>query len=89
VYLDTCSYYILNCRQIFFSEAERQHLKQFLLDIMGVIGGDRGIHPKMAGVLKPIFTQIGQVGQDIGKHKRRRTSQRTWKDSNSNTMYLD
>ncbi|KAF8230923.1 hypothetical protein L208DRAFT_1279551 [Tricholoma matsutake] len=56
---------------------------------MGVIEGDRGIHPKMVGILKPIFNQIGQVGQDIGNHKRRRMSQHTWKDSNSNTVYLD
>ena len=48
-----------------------------------------GVHSKMADVLENVFGPLREVGGDIGKQKRRRTSQRTWKDCNSNTMLLD
>ena len=48
-----------------------------------------GVHPKMAGILDKACGVVKKVGGDIGKHKRRRLSQRTWKDSNLNTMFLD
>ncbi|KAF8231166.1 hypothetical protein L208DRAFT_1278523, partial [Tricholoma matsutake] len=48
-----------------------------------------GVHPWMAGVLDKVFSHVNKVGGDIGRHKRSRLSQCTWKDSNTNTMYLD
>jgi hypothetical protein len=57
--------------------------------MMAVVEGQGGVHPKMAGVLNKVFMGVKKVRGDIGKHKRRRLNQRTWKDSNSNTMYLD
>ncbi|KAF8219635.1 hypothetical protein L208DRAFT_1338812 [Tricholoma matsutake] len=57
--------------------------------MMAVVEGQGGVHPKMAGILNKAFMGVKKVGGDIGKHKRRCLNQRTWKDSNSNTMYLD
>jgi hypothetical protein len=59
--------------------------------MMAVVEGQGGVHPKMAalaGILNKAFMGVKKVGGDIGKHKRRRLNQRTWKDSNSNTMYF-
>ena len=57
--------------------------------MMAVVEGQGGVHPKMAAILNKAFMGVKKVGGDIRKHKRRRLNQRTWKDSNSNTMYLD
>jgi hypothetical protein len=38
---------------------------------------------------RTFFHRVHQVGDDIDRHKHRRISQRTWKDSNCNTRYLD
>ena len=57
--------------------------------MMAVVEGQGGVHPKMAGAMNKVFTGIIKVGGDIRRHKRRRLNQHTWKDSNSNTMYLD
>jgi hypothetical protein len=65
------------------------NLKRYFADIISVAEAPAGVHPKMANVLENIFGPLREVGGDIGKQKRRRTSQRTWKDSNSNTMFLD
>jgi hypothetical protein len=75
--------------QVFYSEEEKNVLKRCLSDLMAVVEQPGGIHPRMAGVLDKVFSRVKKVGGDIGKHKRRRLSQRTWKDSNANTMYLD
>ncbi|KAG6907485.1 hypothetical protein DXG01_008775 [Tephrocybe rancida] len=48
-----------------------------------------GVHPKLAKVLREAFKPVKKVGGDIGRHLNRRRSQRTWKDSNKNTLYLD
>jgi hypothetical protein len=56
---------------------------------MEVVESPGGVHSKMAKVLDTAFDKIVKIGGDIGAHKRRRTSQRTWKDSNGNTLYLD
>jgi hypothetical protein len=48
-----------------------------------------GLHPKMGSILDVVFRQVEKVGSDLGKHKRRRKSPQTWKDSNENTLYLD
>jgi hypothetical protein len=57
--------------------------------MIAVVEGQGGVHPKMAGILNKVFMGIKKVGGDIRRHKRRCLNQRTWKDSNSNTMYLD
>jgi hypothetical protein len=57
--------------------------------MMAVVERPGGVNAKMAKVLEKAFVKIESIGGDIGKHKRRRTSQRTWKDSNQNTMYLE
>jgi hypothetical protein len=80
---------LISSFQIFYSEEEKNDLKRCFSDMMAVVEGQGGVHPKMAGILNKVFTSVKKVGGDIGKHKRRRLSQRTWKDSNSNTMYLD
>ena len=74
---------------MFYSEEEKKVLKRCLSDLMEVVERPGGVHPRMAGVLDKVFSHVKKVGGDIGKHKRRRLSQRTWKDSNANTMYLD
>ncbi|KAF8230758.1 hypothetical protein L208DRAFT_1107364, partial [Tricholoma matsutake] len=57
--------------------------------MMAVVEQQGVIHPKMAGIFDKAFRVVKKVGGNIGKHKRRQLSQRTWKDSNSNTMFLD
>ena len=74
---------------MFYSEEEKNVLKCCLSDLMAVVKRPGGVHLWMAGVLNKVFGRVKKVGGDIGKHKRRRLSQRTWKDSNANTMYLD
>jgi hypothetical protein len=74
---------------VFYSEEEKNVLKCCLSDLMAVVEWLGGVHPRMAGVLDKVFSCVKKVGSDIGKHKRRRLSQQTWKDSNANTMYLD
>lgn len=49
----------------------------------------QGMHPKMADKVVPFIKQAQRLGGDVGKHKRRRKSQRTYIDSNSNTIFLD
>jgi hypothetical protein len=56
--------------------------------MMAVIERPGGVNAKMAKVLEKTFVKIKSIGGDIGKHKRKHTSQRTWKDSNRNTMYI-
>ena len=57
---------------------------------MSVVDGEGGVHPKLATRLeKMVFQDVERIGGDILQHKRRKTSQRTWKDSSINTMYLD
>ncbi|KAJ7927676.1 hypothetical protein B0H13DRAFT_1598446, partial [Mycena leptocephala] len=75
--------------QVFFSEARQINLKRCFDSLMSVIEKPGGVHPKMAKVLETVFDKVERVGGDIGAHKRRKTSQRTWKDSNGNTLYLD
>ncbi|KAJ7694764.1 hypothetical protein B0H17DRAFT_931272, partial [Mycena rosella] len=75
--------------QVFFSEARRINLKRSFASLMAVIEAPGGVHSKMAKVLEKVFEKVERVGGDIGAHKRRRTSQRTWKDSNDNTLFLD
>ncbi|KAJ7237261.1 hypothetical protein C8J57DRAFT_1087702, partial [Mycena rebaudengoi] len=74
---------------IFYSEAEKINLKRCFESLMEVIEALGGVHPKMAKVLDGIFGPVQKVGGDIGAHKRRRTSQHTWQDSNRNTLFLD
>ncbi|KAJ6537912.1 hypothetical protein B0H19DRAFT_961929, partial [Mycena capillaripes] len=75
--------------QVFFSEARKINLKRCFDSLMSVAEHSGGVHPKMANIMESVFTKVEKVGGDIGAHKRRRTSQRTWKDSHSNTLYLD
>ena len=57
---------------------------------MAVVEAEGGVHPKLAARLdQKLFNNIESIGGDIMRHNLRKTSQRTWKDSNSNTMYLD
>ena len=74
--------------QVFYSEEQKNALKRCFSDMMAVVERPGGVHPRMAGVLDKVFSRVNKVGGDIGRHKRR-LSQRTWKDSNTNTMYLD
>ena len=53
---------------------------------MTVTEGCGGVHPKMAAVLDGVFEWVEKVGMDIGKHKQRKTSQRTWKDSTTTSV---
>jgi hypothetical protein len=74
---------------VFYSEAERINLKRCFANILSIAEAPAGVHPKMADVLENVFKPLREVGGDIGRQKHRRTSQRTWKDSNGNTMFLD
>ena len=75
--------------QVFYSEEQKNVLKCCLSDLMAVVEGPGGVHPQMVGVLDKVFSCVKKGGGDIRKHKKRRLSQCTWKDSNTNTMYLD
>jgi hypothetical protein len=74
---------------VFYSEARRQHLKRCFEDLLDVTSIETGVHPKMAYILEGVFQDIERVGGDVGRDKRRRKNQHTWKDSNRNTLYLD
>jgi hypothetical protein len=56
-----------------------------MLDVAAEPGG---VHSKQARIFERIFNKVEKVGGDIFSYKRRKGSQRTWKDSNENTMYL-
>ena len=43
----------------------------------------------MASILDKVFNGVKKVGGDIGENKWWHMSQQTWKDSNSNTMYMN
>ncbi|KAJ6557686.1 hypothetical protein B0H19DRAFT_946871, partial [Mycena capillaripes] len=75
--------------QVYFSEARQINLKRCFASMMSVIEAPGGVHPKMAKILESVFDKVEEVGGDIAAHKRRRTSQRTWKDSNGTTLFLD
>ncbi|KAG6905685.1 hypothetical protein DXG01_001259 [Tephrocybe rancida] len=75
--------------RVFYSEARRLHLEDCFGDLMDVIKGNRGVHPKLAKVLDDVFGQVEKVGGDISRHKRRKGSQQMWKDMNRNTLYID
>ncbi|KAF8240120.1 hypothetical protein L208DRAFT_1234331, partial [Tricholoma matsutake] len=57
--------------------------------LMVVIAQPGGLHPKMADIVESVLAKVEKVGADIRQHKQRQLSQRTWKDSNNSTMYLD
>jgi hypothetical protein len=57
--------------------------------MMELIDRKGGVHHKMASILDKVFNSVKKVGGDIGEHKWWHMSQHTWKDSNSNTMYMN
>lgn len=75
--------------QVFFSEAQRTHFKQQFDHLLDAAAAPGGLHPKMGRNLTAIFDRVVEVGGEIGQYKRRRTSQRTWKDNTRNTMFLE
>jgi hypothetical protein len=75
--------------QIHYAKARLINLKRCLEDAIAVADVPGGVHPRMSKALEAAFVPLERLGNDIGYHKRRRTSQRTWKDTNSNTLYLD
>ncbi|KAF8235960.1 hypothetical protein L208DRAFT_1357932 [Tricholoma matsutake] len=75
--------------QVFYSEEQKNALKHCFSDMMAVVERPGGVHSWMVGVLDKVFSHVNKVGGNIGRHKRSRLSQRTWKDSNTNTLYLD
>jgi hypothetical protein len=75
--------------KVHYSEACHIFIKTCFSDLMVVVEKPGGLHPKMAAIIDSIFSRIENVGGNIGWHKRRRISQRTWKDSNGNMLYLD
>ncbi|KAL0945116.1 hypothetical protein HGRIS_001434 [Hohenbuehelia grisea] len=75
--------------RVFYSEARRLHLKRCFEEMIETAARPGGVHPKMAKALNRVFDGLDSVGGDISRHKRRRKAQRTWKDSNANTLYLE
>jgi hypothetical protein len=75
--------------QVYFSEAQRMHFQECFNELLSVAAAPGGVHPKLGKPLSLIFKHVAKMGNDIAKHKRRRVSLRTWKDSSSNTLYLD
>jgi hypothetical protein len=75
--------------KIFYSKTQLSHYKRRFEELLEVAGASGGVHQKMAQRLNTVFDRVDSIGSDIGKYKRRRVSQRTWKDSNQNTLYLD
>ena len=80
---------ILTQLQIHFSPGKILHLKRCFDDIIDAAGSPTGIHPKMGSVFENVFRKVEEVGEDIGKDKRRRKNPQTWRDSTRNTLYLD
>jgi hypothetical protein len=78
-----------NSGKVYFAESRREHLKRCFEDMLIASSSSAGLHPKMGDILDHVFRQVEKVGSDLGKHKRRRKSPQTWKDSNENTLYLD
>ncbi|KAK0433371.1 hypothetical protein EV421DRAFT_1718725, partial [Armillaria borealis] len=58
-------------------------------EICSVAFNKKGVHVKMAEILRRTFKDITEVGDDIYQDKRRRTMPRTYKDTTVNTMFLD
>jgi hypothetical protein len=73
----------------FLGSARLLHLKRCWDDTFEVASNGRGLHPKMARQLNLIWKPLEKVGGDIGRARRRRTKQKTWKDSNENTLFAD
>lgn len=48
-----------------------------------------GVHSKLSEALEAVLIPLEKFAGDIRQNKGRRTSQRTWKDNNRNTMYMD
>lgn len=77
--------------QVFISAAEKINLEQRMCDIMAVVevGATHGMHPKLATRLLPALEEMDLLGRDVGEYKRKRLNQRTYTDTNKNTMYID
>ncbi|KAJ7678815.1 hypothetical protein B0H17DRAFT_944186, partial [Mycena rosella] len=69
--------------------ASKLDLKMCFDDIMKLMDNPRGVHPKMAKILDDACGRMKKVGRDIAVDAGRRKNPRTWRDNNSNTMYLD
>ncbi|KAF5361322.1 hypothetical protein D9757_015171 [Collybiopsis confluens] len=75
--------------QMFFSSEYVEHTEENIQNMLGIIKQSQGVHPKLGKILKRAFDERNKTGKDITKEKRRRTTPRTWKDSNSVTLFMD
>ncbi|KAF5346609.1 hypothetical protein D9757_014284 [Collybiopsis confluens] len=75
--------------QMFFSSEYVKHTEENIQNMLGIIKQSQGVHPKLGKILKRAFDKLNKTGKDITKEKRRRTTPRTWKDSNSVTLFMD
>ncbi|KAJ3965251.1 hypothetical protein EV361DRAFT_811015, partial [Lentinula raphanica] len=75
--------------QVFLSADYLDDIEKSFRAIMDTARQTQGIHPQLAHGLKRTLDDVGKMGKDIDKAKKRRTMPRTWKDCNSTTLYLD
>ncbi|KAF5389057.1 hypothetical protein D9757_004922 [Collybiopsis confluens] len=76
-------------KRMFFSSEYVEHTEENIQNMLGIIKQSQGVHPKLGKILKRAFDELNKTGKDITKEKRRRTTPRTWKDSNSVTLFMD
>ncbi|CAK5263800.1 unnamed protein product [Mycena citricolor] len=75
--------------RVYISEAQRENLKRSFEALMETISRPSGIAPQLAEALRPALQMVEDAGGHIQAHKRKRKSQRTYKDSNKYTMFTE
>ncbi|KIJ32655.1 hypothetical protein M422DRAFT_265536 [Sphaerobolus stellatus SS14] len=72
-----------------YSEAWRMDMKRRFDAMLAETDTPIGLHPKAVRSLDPTFDDIYKAGGHYLSYRGRRKRQRTWKDHNELTMYLD
>ncbi|KAJ3964228.1 hypothetical protein EV361DRAFT_812418, partial [Lentinula raphanica] len=75
--------------QVYFSAEYADDTEKAIHAMLDTIRQPQGVHPQLAHILKRTLDDVKRVGGDMIKEKKRRTMPRTWKDSNSTTLYMD
>jgi len=75
--------------QIHYTDARREDLKRKFDAMLEETKAPNGVHHKTSRIFERVFKKVEKVGGEIESYRQRRKRQRTWKDHNENTMYLN
>jgi len=64
-------------------------LKGNIDDMLDIIYGSTGAHPKTAASVQALLNQVKEMGRDIGRGKQHRKSTLTGSGNTQDTMCLD